>query len=671
MKSVYGISVCNPVDIEREYLLKTVQYALEQKVKHVQFIGPIHNPVKGNVDGMTAFKKYSKFNCEKDMAYVKNAMVCVNEACDILCDAGVKTYVWHHELEVPAGFLKEYPELLNKYGDVEVTHPLIKDFLENKIRDFFCDYPKIDGIILTLHETRVPLLKLKNQKLSPIERVKYVTGILYDTCNELGKELIVRPFASTDEDYDMMMQAYESISNELSVMDKWTQFDWSLCLPHNKFYSKIKNNPLFVEADIFGEFFGMGKLPLMLKEHISNKFDYCNKFSPKGYVFRIDRGGFHDFGDVNEVNLYIADALIKGKDADIAVREFFERRFGEAGEAVRLLMEPTEELQKKIFYAASYYFTELSEFPMLNHSKNHFYFDIMKDEYTIASKEWYIPPQWNRGSIDEILSEKQTAITTAEQLFEKLITLKNKLSEEDYASLYKKFLNLKLIAKAWLELAKIFICYTKYFEKNDDSYKEKLLDAIYSLSKVNSEGVELLGNDFYCIKKDANDEADINTLLIPKFIEDVKKSFAIEEKRYRELAHKNITDFVVCGGAMEAHKLMKEVNFSDTIVTDNDICRIAGTLRGSNWSIVNAHGWFSYELKMQKDKENRIKIIMGTLGESIEAKVTVGDSDFELFAKDNQKREFTITYTPDKEYTRIRFDRISANTPCIYEIKVM
>lgn len=39
-------------------------------------------------------------------------------------------------------------------------NPLVKDFLENKILDFFEAYPLMDGIILTLHETKILFLKL-------------------------------------------------------------------------------------------------------------------------------------------------------------------------------------------------------------------------------------------------------------------------------------------------------------------------------------------------------------------------------------------------------------------------------------------------------------------------------------------------------------------------------
>ena len=51
-QKIQGISTCNPVDFDKEYLLYTAKYAIEHGCKHYQFIGPIHNPEKGNLDGM-------------------------------------------------------------------------------------------------------------------------------------------------------------------------------------------------------------------------------------------------------------------------------------------------------------------------------------------------------------------------------------------------------------------------------------------------------------------------------------------------------------------------------------------------------------------------------------------------------------------------------------------
>ena len=54
---IRGISVANPVDIKKDYLLQTVEYAVKNNMTHMQFIGPIHNPQKGNIDGMTLYRK--------------------------------------------------------------------------------------------------------------------------------------------------------------------------------------------------------------------------------------------------------------------------------------------------------------------------------------------------------------------------------------------------------------------------------------------------------------------------------------------------------------------------------------------------------------------------------------------------------------------------------------
>ena len=99
-----GISTCNPVDFDKEYLLHTANYAIEHGFTHYQFIGPIHNPVKGNIDGMVFYRKYARFNEVKNAEYVRYAIETANEVCEKLSKAGVKSYMWHHELELPTGF---------------------------------------------------------------------------------------------------------------------------------------------------------------------------------------------------------------------------------------------------------------------------------------------------------------------------------------------------------------------------------------------------------------------------------------------------------------------------------------------------------------------------------------------------------------------------------------
>ena len=669
-KMIKGISTLNPVDVEKDYLDFTVDYAIKNGFDHYQLIGPIHDGVKGNIDGMTFYKKYAQFNGEKDADYVNYCLEVVNPALERLSAAGIKTYMWHHELDLAAGFNAAFPEALNEYGDVEVTHPLVRDYLENKVRDFFEAYPKMDGLILTLHETKVPLLKLKNQKLDKIGRVKYVTEILYLTCKELGKELIVRPFASIEEDYAMMTKAYEEISRDLIIMDKWTQFDWSLCLPHNRFFAKIKKNPLFVETDIFGEFFGKGRLPLMLRQHIIDKFRYCEGYSPVGYVSRVDRAGRDPFGEVNEVNLTIMHAVMSGDNVDERIDAFFRENYGEAAEEMRSIMEPTEDILKRIIYLKGYYYSQLSLFPMLNHSKNHFYFEMMKDEYSIVSGEWFIPPSWERGSLDSVMEEKASAVRDSEELLTRLVAIKDKIPAEKYANVYNKFKNLELVAKIWKALTDVFYNYAKFFELSDEVYATRFYQSIATLEELNSEGKCALGDDFYCISGDSLAGGG-RYELIDVFVKDAKESFEAERRTDALLRSESLYDYVLAGGGSEGHGLKKEVNFSDTLLRDGELCRIPGNARGAEWSMIKAHGWFSYEVKVKPNADNKITVKFSSFTDTLDVKLTIGETEYKISEPISGKREMTFNYRSGKEgAVRIRFDKISGNTPCVYNVKV-
>ena len=654
-----GISACNPVDFDEEYLLHTARYAIEHGHNHYQFIGPIHDPKRGNIDGMIFYRKYEQFNGVKDADYVRYCIKAGNRVCEELSAAGIKSYMWHHELELPEGFEENYPETLNSDGDIEISHPLIKDFLENKIEDFFATYPKMDGIILTLHETRIPLLKLKNQKLGKVERVKYVTEILFKTCERLGKELIVRPFASVEEDYEMMTKAYEEISSSLVIMDKWTQFDWSLCLPNNAFFRKIRKNPLLVETDIFGEYFGKGLLPIMLKEHIKEKVRYCETFAPKGYCSRIDRAGYHPFGSVQEVNLWIMEACLTGADVEARVDEFFAEKYGKAGSKVRALMEGTEDLQRKIFYLNGYYFTELSCFPRVNHSKNHFYFEMMKEDYAIASNEWFIPKNWSRGSIENALSEKREAAQEAEKKLRALQEMRAELSAEEYAGLEEKFQNLYFVSKLWFAMTKAFIAYV-----NKD--KNALDNVCAELLAIDAEGKRTVTKNYYPTTLVRVSGLDA----VPFFVEEIKQSYERELETEARLEKEGLTDFIVCGGGREGHKLQKEVNFSDTYIFGDGVCRIPGTNRGKAWSTVNAHGWFSYEIQLKPNAENEIAIVAKGSNGCLDMSVEIDGEKTVIRKNAEGKTEISLRYFAKAQTARIRIDRISANTPFIYEIKV-
>ncbi len=670
-RPIKGISVCHPTSVKEEYLLRCAQYAIEHGVAYFEIGGPMHNPVRGNCDGMMLYRKYAQFNEGKDLEYVEYCQKVVNRVLDMLEPHGIKSYFWHHELEVPLGFDEVYPEIRNADGDVEVTHPLIRDFLEHKIEDFFHTYPKMNGLVLTLHETRIPLLKLKNQKLDKVERVQYVTEILYSTCKRLGKELIVRPFASIAADYDDFMAAYERVSPELTVYDKWTKFDWSLIAPHNPFLARIKNNPLMVEGDIFGEYFGVGYLPILLKDHIEKKVAYCMQFSPRGFACRIDRAGRNPFGTPNEVNLEVLDAALDGRDTEQAVQTFFEREYGACAQTVRLAMEGTDEIQIKAMHAQGYYnIHALSQFPSPGTMRwQHRYF---RNDYKPKPGTWQELAGFPGMDHEAVLADKDEAIRLSEEKLAIIRTLEGKLEPEKYYGLYMRFMNLNLVTRIWKQVALIYSGLARYFEHGSQPHLEQVYRAMETLKQIDDEGYAALGVDYYCEALAPYKENGRRSKL--QYLEsDLKHQIEMEVQTLEELRAQDLCDFVVAGGFSEEHNIKNEPNFSSAVCLPEGICRSAGSTMGKKWSVLKAHGWVSYDMKVRPGVENTLVISGKGQDGPFSFNLDVDGQTSRVLLEGEGFLEHVYKFTPGAEAKQVtvRIDRNSDVMPYIHTLKML
>jgi hypothetical protein len=155
------------------------------------------------------------------------------------------------------------------------------------------------------------------------------------------------------------------------------------------------------------------------------------------------------------------------------------------------------------------------------------------------------------------------------------------------------------------------------------------------------------------------------------YVRDVRESFKAECDATAKLKAEGHYDYVVAGGGAESHGLMKEVNFSDTLVRNGAPCRTPGHKPGSNWSSINAHGWFSYEMAVKKNSLNTVSCTLEGSGGQLDVKITVGDVSKEFHITGEGLHTLTLDYSAkNEEYVRIRFDRISANTPFVYSVTV-
>lgn len=342
-------------------------------------------------------------------------------------------------------------------------------------------------------------------------------------------------------------------------------------------------------------------------------------------------------------------------------------------------MEDTEDIQVMAFHVGGFDFTELSSFPRLNSVKNCYNIQMMRDDYVIESNEWFIPKNFKRPPLDEIVATKKRAIALAEEKLEALEALRDKLTEEQYDGLYMRFKNLLYVSKLWERLIASIIGYSKYFEYGEEKYKTMFLEALEDLTAINEDGKATLGVTRYYptalgTRRTSNPK-DIDVAKIDKvaqYVKDAKASFEYEAALEADLKSEGLVDFIIPGSGNEGHKLFKEVNFSDTFILDDGVCRIAGTYRGKAFSTVNAHGWFRYEIAVKPNSENEILITAKGSEPSIDFSADIAGEKTVIREAADGKREISIKFTEKegRDRVQLRLDRISASTPFFYLIKV-
>ena len=257
-------------------------------------------------------------------------------------------------------------------------------------------------------------------------------------------------------------------------------------------------------------------------------------------------------------------------------------------------------------------------------------------------------------------------------LLDRVKNLSAKVSKEKYKDIFVKFNNLYYASKIWRKLLDVFYNYVNYFETNDSKYETLFYASIQELKEIDMEGKSVVSDDDYYLDYYYVYNQDRTKTAVDFFSEDIVKSFVVEKRENCELKGKEYLDYIICGAGNEGHKLQKEVNFSDTLINNEKLCRVPGNNKGTNWSRVNAHGWFSYEINIKPNAKNHIQIEVGSFGNKIDFKVAINDVVCE-YSKDNvgdQIFEIDFNETCGNTKARIRIDRISANVPLVYKIIV-
>ena len=323
-------SLMHPTPLDPDYVRKLVRKASEYEVDSFEICGQCHTPY-GGLDGLIDYREYPEAFASWDQGKVTDNQRKLNEILEISHGAGKPVYLWHREVMVPPGLLKDLPALLDETGEFNLTGNAFGDLIRYKLDRVFKAVPGLDGLVLTLTEADFSAIHNSNtDRYPPEDVVRFIAGIFASELTKRGKRFIMRSFGSIAKDYECILNGVAKLAGkfEFEVETKITPYDFDPFLPLNPFLRKIPGLTLSAECDCVGEFMGQGNMPF---EHVHNLVRYVREGQAADvdrYVIRMDRRGNCIF-DLYELNYYAYDRALHDPSAtaeDIR-REWQEKHY--------------------------------------------------------------------------------------------------------------------------------------------------------------------------------------------------------------------------------------------------------------------------------------------------------------------------------------------------------
>ncbi|MHC4872903.1 MAG: hypothetical protein ACYTFY_13760 [Planctomycetota bacterium] len=494
---------------------------------------------------LTQLNNYKKYNPEQ--------LAAIRDGLAKLKSKGKSTGIWFHDIffSGDTDLLAIYPELKTPKGDLNLSHPLLHEFLVKRLETFFKALPEMDRVVLTMTETTYPVMHRFDNEMPPQQCIEWLLGIYRDCCNEYGKELIVRPFSANKEDYKLVNNALDNIVPDAPVMLKSDPYDWNPFLGISPYFADYKTRPVIMELDLAGEYFGRNFVPAVALEYLQERMEHGKDNNVSRYVGRIDRRGFFALGNCNSANVfYFSDYFNNNTTAnnpDQFMGNFVNEHYPAAQDPQVLsqALQSSFEVIKKTFYVGGQllfhvYFSDLEQ------GINNLIFESFRSDHPLGhtANEWSFISDKKTLSYAEALKEKEDAVAEAENI------LKTVLKEAGgYPDLVEMSESLVLLTKLYLVLTKLSQAYLKKCDNCADSLQDELDEYNKVVNEIiNKRGKIWMPHNVYT-------EENSIVSLAQSFAEDLCHTFEEEKRLSRQYvkSENNLEDRVFCGMPGEGH----------------------------------------------------------------------------------------------------------------------
>lgn len=347
---------------------------------------------------------------------------------------GLQVYIENKELFFPDILLEFHPELVHE-GHICATDPFWIDFLKEKYKEFFRDFPEVSGII-TSPATGESKVSIKSNRCTcprclRTSKEKWFHDILhamYTVLHDAGKELIVRDFVFDPAAQKEIASVMTELPEDVIISLKNTPHDYYPTFPENPRIGHVGTHRQWIEFDTMGQYFGWGVCVADLMEDYRQRLKDAQEKGASGAIFRLDwesLDGHTSFGTPNKINVYSAGWLTQDIDtpAEDIYRCFLENegwlQDGEPVEdAVRWfgsIMEKTWNITSKTVFVNGSVFSDSSTMPLsVDHA-------VWLAEEKNSLKDWNASKALNLSPLQDSLKaavlEKTMALKEMELLW--------------------------------------------------------------------------------------------------------------------------------------------------------------------------------------------------------------------------------------------------------------
>lgn len=282
---------------------------------------------------------------------------------------GIQIFSWTHELNA-------VPDRFRRDGKVDLDDEALWDWVREKYRRFFELAPELDGLILTFHETDVPVYYDDRvlSSLSHPQRVTKLIDAIHDVCRALDKTLYVRTFIYRAEELGWVIEGIQACDPAVCVMSKCEPHDWHPYYPHNPALGRFPGRLQVVEVDLGCEYYGQSRVPYALHRYLRYRLDYALEAGARGAVTRIGRNANSILETPNELNLAVYARLLDDPyaSADDLWREAIAARYGAAATELEPALTATWDIVNRVWLTQGFYFlNNHSAVPSLSYARSH------------------------------------------------------------------------------------------------------------------------------------------------------------------------------------------------------------------------------------------------------------------------------------------------------------